>query len=566
MRPERLRGGQGLISDYLDESCGDHHEADLCIVGAGPAGIAIAMAFVGLPFRVLLLESGGLDSEPPSQALNRGTSVGPAHLDPAMSRLRAFGGSCRLWGGGCIPLSRLDLEPRPWVPHSGWPIGYEELERYCRRALEVCDIGEHRFGDGTFLAGGAPQPVAFDPQLLVHRHFIESSVFFGARYHATLARAANVELLLHANLVELVPDADAGHIQSARIGSIDGRLGTVRARHYVLAAGGIENARLLLLSDSVKPGGLGNDHDLVGRYFMDHPRCVAGSLRDGDFDRLARAYEHDGTYPAAPLYPEISLSDAAQRRLGLLNGRARPFAVQGHTPAGVQALRDLRASFRNGVETAQCGVEADVLAALTRDMPVRAQAALPGSVPRRRLALQIGLHPGDIARAAARRMRGRPAVRSERVDVMTYFEQAPNPDSRITLGEQRDAFGQRTVQVDWRLTALDMASYRATATLIGDQFARSCNARFEPAPWVVDEAVPPQLHSTAHHIGTTRMAERPEQGVVDRHCRVHGIDNLHVAGSSVFPTGGWAFPTFTIVALALRLADRLRPGLEIAGI
>jgi choline dehydrogenase-like flavoprotein len=152
------------------------------------------------------------------------------------------------------------------------------------------------------------------------------------------------------------------------------------------------------------------------------------------------------------------------------------------------------------------------------------------------------------------------------VELMAYFEQAPNPASRVTLADARDAMGMRKVRMDWRLTDLDRASYRTSATLLGDDVASFCGGRFEPEPWVVDPALQPPVMGTAHHIGTTRMSARPESGVVDSDCKVHGMQNLHVAGSSVFPTSGWAFPTFTIVALAVRLADHLRTRLEMLGL
>ncbi len=554
-----------MIRDYLDQSCDDHYHADLCIVGAGPAGIAIATAFAGSRCRVLLLESGGLETERRSQVLNEGTSVGPLHLDPARTRLRAYGGSCRLWGGGCMPLSRLDVEPRPWVPHSGWPIDYEELEHYCQLAQGLCAIEDEAPGQ-VYPANGGRGRASLDPGLLVDRLYTQSPVFFGKTYQDMLAQSSNVELLLHANLLELVHDASDGRIESARIGNIDGRRGQVHARHYVLAAGGLENPRLLLLSDSARPAGLGNDHGLVGRYFMDHPRCVAGSLVAGATDRVLRRYTRDGKPPTTRTHAEISLSDDAQRRLGVLNGRARPYPVPHPTPPGVQALRDLRASFRAPPATHETDVDCDVMAGLNHGLPAPATPVAPGTEPRSRLALRMALHGTDVARAAVRRMCGRPSVGSERVDVMAYFEQAPNPDSRVRLGSRLDPLGQRGIEVDWRPTPLDLDSYRVTAAMFGQQLARHCRARFEPATWLADRSVLPPFHSTAHHIGTTRMADNARDGVVDRHCRVHGIENLHVAGSSVFPTGGWAFPTLTIVALALRLAERLKPALEISGL
>jgi choline dehydrogenase-like flavoprotein len=175
------------------------------------------------------------------------------------------------------------------------------------------------------------------------------------------------------------------------------------------------------------------------------------------------------------------------------------------------------------------------------------------------LALELGVGLGDVARAMLRKQAGKPLVATERVDVVGFFEQAPNPDSRVTLGPETDALGQRKLRIDWRLTALDWHTYRTAAAMFGAELARACNGQFELQPWLLDgHDESPQIQGTAHHIGTTRMAEQPSQGVVDLDSRVHGISNLYVAGSSVFPTGGWAFPTFTVVSMSLRLADHLR--------
>ena len=164
---------------------------------------------------------------------------------------------------------------------------------------------------------------------------------------------------------------------------------------------------------------------------------------------------------------------------------------------------------------------------------------------------------GDLARGVFNRLTDRPIVPPDHVDVVGYFEQAPNPDSRVRLGEELDPLGQRRVCVDWRLTPLDWHTYRTATRLFGEDLARACGGSFQADPWLHEEHAP-QLQGTAHHMGTTRMSDHPADGVVDRDLRVHGIDNLHIAGSSVFPTGGWAFPTFTLVALSMRLAEHLR--------
>ncbi|HMH68155.1 MAG TPA: GMC family oxidoreductase, partial [Pinirhizobacter sp.] len=315
---------------------------------------------------------------------------------------------------------------------------------------------------------------------------------------------------------------------------------------------------LLLLSDSVSPEGLGNAHGLVGRYFMDHPSGRLGVVATDDPDTLTRPYERQLGKAPAPVSPEIALSAQAQREYQMLAGRVHPFPIEGKVPFGVRALREFRAAMKPPVRN-----EAELLemrmCETMRNGPMLA-TAFPGDTPNLgMLALRMGLGAGDIARAFAKKLADRPTVRSQYVELIGYFEQAPNRDSRIMLGEGTDALGLRKVSVDWQLSAIDRHTIRTAGRLFGEQLARTCNGRFEPEPWVVaDDDAPLPVHGTAHHLGTTRMAERAEEGVVDRDCRVHGLANLHVAGSSVFPTGGWAFPTFTIVALSLRLAAHLQ--------
>lgn len=543
-----------MVIDYQDESTPADHEADICIVGAGAAGLAMAHAFIGRSLRVCLVESGGYGGEERNQALYEGQSVGSHAFDPVNSRMRVFGGSCNLWGGGCMPLSAMDLSSRDWVPHSGWPLSPAELAPYYQRARAFCGIEAHALDGDRFRISLRRPPAPF-ADTLVNQIFVRSPVLFGQTYRAPLERAPDLTVLLHANLLELEAAPDGRSVRHARIGTLSGRRGTVHARHYVLACGGIENARLLLLSDSVLPEGLGNRHDLVGRYFMDHPSGKLGTLHAKAADKLARPYGRQLGRGVARPFPEIALSEQVQRTHRLLNGRVHPFAVEGPVPRGLHALRGLRTALRSRPIDENGQLEARLCAAMRSDAPP--EAPTRGSLGK--LALQVGIGMGDVAHAFARKLASKPTVRVSHVDLVGYFEQAPNPDSRVSLGEDRDALGQRKVRIDWRLTELDRHTYRAAAGLFGNELARACGGRFEPEPWLSDDdAIPARVRGTAHHLGTTRMADDPRQGVVDRDCRVHGLDNLHVAGSSVFPTGGWAFPTFTIVALSLRLADRLK--------
>ena len=554
-----------LIIDYGSDAAPADVEADLCIIGAGAAGLAIARSFLGTSVRVCLLESGGLSGEERNQALYEGSSIGFPDFDPGISRMRVFGGTCNLWGGGCIPLG--ELHPREWVPHSGWPISYEELKPYYTSARSFCRIESHEFDQDSFLTRPAYPPLAFDDRTVVNKVFAFSPVLFGNAYRTEVEQAPNIQVLLHANLLELDAAASGESVQQARIGTLDGRRGVVRARQYVLACGGIENARLLLLSNSVAPKGLGNDHDLVGRYFMDHPSGKLGSIRTDDPHRLARPYDRNLDKAAVSTFPEICLSDEAQQAHRILSGRVRPFAIEGPVPKGIRALRELKSTLR-ARKIDETSTLASRLSARKNGEPqaaVRATAAGQDGIARQ--ALRVGLGIGDIAKAFVRKLARQPTVKSDHIALVGYFEQVPNPDSRITLGQERDALGQPKVCVDWQLTPLDRHTYRTAATLFGNELARACNGRFELEPWLEqDDGAVPQVYGTSHHLGTTRMADDPNQGVVDRQCKVHGIDNLYVAGSSVFPTGGWAFPTFTIVALSLRLAEHLRSRLELASL
>jgi len=543
-----------VIIDYLDRSIPDDVQADLCIVGAGPAGIAIARAFLGTATRVCLLEGGGLAGEDRSQSLYDGESVGDLPFDAGTSRMRVFGGSCTLWGGGCIPFADSDLEPRDWVPDSGWPLRYADLAPWYERARDFCRIDPvHRFGPGAFDGPPPRRPLDLDPEALANFVFARSPITFGEAYRDELHAAPNITVLLHANVMELEATHDAGQVTGARIGTLDGRRGRVFARHYVLAAGGIENARILLLSDSVAPNGLGNDRDLVGRYFMDHPSGTIGSIRADQPDIVTRPYERTIGKVRAPLAPEIGLSMSAQSRHRTLNGRVHPFPVEGQVPRGIRALRDVRAALRPPTRNEAALLEARLSAAL-QNGPGGSVAVQQNLVIS---AVRLGLHIGDVVRAVAQKVADRPTVRSDRVELVGFFEQAPQRDSRVTLGEDRDPLGLRRVRVDWRLNDLDRHTWQTMTVLAGDRLAAACNGRFDPAPWIAGEG-PPGIHGTAHHMGTTRMADDPSRGVVDPMGTVHGIANLHVAGSSTFPTGGWAFPTFTLIALSLRLAEHLR--------
>lgn len=252
-------------------------DATLCIVGGGVAGIALALELDRAGVDVCLLESGGLDVDAATEALNRGENVGLPYQFDAGFRSRYFGGSSNCWGGWCRPLEPLDFSHRDWVAHSGWPFGVEELRPYYQRTHALLQLGPDNFdGDfwGAAIARANVRRIPFANGRVVDS-FSQFSppARLGRLYREALRQSRLVRVFLHANAVDIETDTAARRVTRVRAATLSGRRLAVTAKHYILAAGGIENARLLLASNRAQPAGIGNGRDLVGRFFMEIGRA-----------------------------------------------------------------------------------------------------------------------------------------------------------------------------------------------------------------------------------------------------------------------------------------------------
>ena len=510
-------------------------EADLCIIGAGPAGITIARELAGSAVRVALLEGGGLEPDDETESLNAGANVGFTYRDLARSRRRCFGGATGHWNGWCRPLDDIDFEVREGIPHSGWPFPKSHLDPFYARAQALCQLGPYQY-DPRYWQGRGLGPF-FDvrPGRVVNTVFqMSPPTRFGSVYRADVEQAPNVETLLRANVVDIGTGPEARSVTGVRAATLAGNGLTVRARRYVLATGGIENARLLLASRTAVPAGLGNQHDLVGRFFMEHPHVNVAFFLPTDPAIDARFYSEHRFFNPFGVIGALSVPPGWLRRERMLGFSAflapalyRPEAVaRAQSEDGYQSLLDLTESVRRGAWPE------DFIADLWN----------------------VVSDLGSVGRATVWRL----FDRGPGYHLAVRAEQAPNPLSRITLGSERDALGVPRVNLDWRLTDLDFASIRRGWDLLAHEFGLAALGRVFMPEQTVESPWQEHISGGAHHMGTTRMADDPREGVVDALGRVHGIDNLYVAGSSVFPTGGFANPTLTIVALALRLADHLK--------
>ena len=272
-----------MLSDARELANDQQVEADVCIIGAGPAGISIARELIGNGAQVWLLESGGRDAERRAQRLNRGQSVGyPIHR-PHQSRVRAFGGTSRHWfapgdeSWAARPLDPIDFEVRPGIRYSGWPFDRTHLVPYYVQAQEVCQLGPFDYDPGRWADQERTPPLPLLPGAVETTLFQHGTADFDG-YYQELVRAPNVTLVLHASVVELATGGDPGWVDRVELRREDGSRCFVRARLVVAAAGGIENPRLLLLSRRFHRNGLGNNHDLVGRFFAERMSARTGYI------------------------------------------------------------------------------------------------------------------------------------------------------------------------------------------------------------------------------------------------------------------------------------------------
>ena len=529
---------------------------DVCVVGAGPVGIAVVESLTAAGLDVVLLDSGGPEHDADANDLGEAGEIAFGTVT-RLGHTRRLGGNAHAWqirtgpthrGVRLLPLAGVDLEAWPGDPASAWPMPAGELAAYLVRAQEWFRLPPGPSDLAAWLTADD------DPAALLDDDTVRSSAFLFADGGALAERAvptleaSTVRCYHHATALEVLTD-DAGAVATGvRFASGPGREGTVRARTVVVASGGLGSTQLLLASDRVHPGGLGNHHDQLGRHFMDHLLLVGGRLWPAVPGDVARRAPFDlRVVDGVPVMGHLALTDEAVRAGGLA-GLSMLLFPRTDAHARERALSDRQ---QDGVHAAFAIREA----LLRRHRPERgafgrALRGLDGVVAR---AWQGSQHP--------RSSLGRGGWSAGDTSALTYFdvvhqaEQAPHGDNRVTLSDVRDRLGQRRIRIDWRWHDEDAAAVRRSQEAFAAALARSGWGRYEPAE--VDGRPVVDSSSSHHFMGTTRMSVLPTDGVVDPDCAVHGVPNLYVASSSTFPRGGYANVTLTAVALGLRIADRV---------
>lgn len=444
-------------------------DADVCIVGCGAAGITLALELLETPLKVCILESGDRHPLADEDPFIRVTTTGLPLKETV--RVRGLGGTTWKWQGKWKRHDPIDFEEKEWVPDSGWPVSFEELLPYYRRAearLLMPDAEE---------TAGSPAGPVQDMHLLLQDRALWN---WGRTFGPQMEAAPRLTVYLQSHLLSLAKEGS--RVVSAACRSTDGNDFTVRAKRYVLATGGIENARLLLLSE------IGNSHDQVGRRYMDHPKAKVGVIetyRPQDFSDYREV-----AVPGGTKHRGLRLTDRMQRENQTLNSSV----------------------------------------------------------------LLEPLSPSSLFGPLTRRFVSASAV----VAIRNYMEQAPDPENRVRLGSDKDPFGRPLPVLDWKLSDLDCRTMTVFHETLRHEFRRAEIGELRSPLLLSPGDSFPITGDASHPMGTTRMGADPLSSVVDRDCRVHDCENLFVAGSSVFPTGGYSNPMATLAALAVRLSDLLK--------
>lgn len=526
--PQRLNLAKVTLEDSL--------YTDVCIIGGGVAGQTLATRLGKHNVSTVIVESGGEDFDSETQSLAKGLNVGEDYYDLDTCRLRLFGGTAAIWGGRCAELDPIDFEKRNYIPHSGWPITKADLESYYIDVFNA--LGLERPGEGRLWETINRNPPMFDPNKIDSDlwSFDEKGERFTDLDRTELQKA---QVILNANLTDIDVN-EQGAVQAITVKSLNENSAHVKAKYFVLAAGAIETVRLLMGAVAKRPNGLGQEKDQLGRFFMEHPHARGGEIVPKNLAQtlqvLPRALRVDGQRYAAYLRPSPNL----QRELGILNSTIS-FAPRRHAGEKQEKFRVALSTLKHDLPSSK------IWRSLYHSGKKMAVRGLEKTDPWSSV-LNIKASRGKMG-----------------IYAVVRAEQAPNPLSRVTLDDTKDALGLRRPKLDWKFSEIDKKSVHGLMTTLADEYQRlgwgdvrlSSWLNDPDVSWRMDPLISAHPIGGYHHMGGTRMSETAQTGVVNSNCRLHESPNLFIASSSVFPTGGWANPTVTIMALALRLGDHL---------
>ncbi|MBW0101361.1 FAD-dependent oxidoreductase [Pseudonocardia sp. KRD291] len=548
-----------MLMDARRALPGSSFDAEVCVIGSGPAGATVAAELADRGLRVIVLEGGGAGRDRTAEDTYRGVAGEGAHDPLETVRQKRLGGTSAVWGGRCAPLDDVDFTEREWLPDTRWPIPHDELRRYYGRAQRHLDAGDCEYSAAASGFPEVPSDVAADAagtEVLRWDDLWRWSppTAFAPRMRA-LAGTGRIRLFTHATVARLDRDPVSGAATEAVVVPRRGQEVRVRAREFVLAAGGLESTRILLASDGYGGSGLGagigNAYDQVGRHYMTHPVGEVGRLgltAAGRALGLGYAVTPEGVYARRML----SLAPSVQAEQGLGNLKAAVWFADPKDPSHHDALLSTFALTYWGMGRARAGFKsAGTHAQYTSTTGISRHVRNVAGDPARVVRFARGWARPRLT--GARHLPSFMPLDSSRCRLRFDAEQTPSAANRVTLDRERDALGQCRLRVDYAVSPGDRQSIATSLTLIGKELERTGLATVDLSD--VERVGDAPMTDGTHQMGLLRMSDSPREGVVDAQCRVHGSPNVHVASSAVFPSSGAVGPTLALVAMACRTAD-----------
>jgi choline dehydrogenase-like flavoprotein len=500
-----------MFVNYTEHERGTEIETPICIIGAGAAGITLALELAKSKINTILLESGGFENVDEIQELYDGSNSGKDYPIYG-SRLRYFGGTTNHWGGMCRPFDKEDFEKRKFVRYSGWPFTKKDLDPYYKMAHSYLDLGKYDYSlDEGRRITKSRKKVLFEESTYLNSEIFQRSkpTRFLTKYKDKIEKNKFITCICGLNAIEILLNDNKSGCKAIKTQSLDGHDLILKAKRFVICMGGLETPRLLLNSQKDFLLGVGNQHDLVGRFFQEHPHLYSGELI---------------------VNPGVSLNK-------FLDGRGEWISSKRRNPSAIWPVYRINKTLAaqqkilNGSFTLRGGMQKKTM--------------IPQNVPSLQTTIDgLTQEINNLPKAD---------MNFPRIPIFSRTESAPNPNSRVTLTDEKDKLGQRKLNLNWELDELDIISIFKTLKILNYEAVKLGIGRVQ----LNQKFGEFDIWGGAHHMGTTRMHNSPKMGVVDKNLRVHGLDNLFIASSSVFPTSGFANPTLGITALAIRLAKHL---------
>ena len=510
-----------MFKDLKDFPSNSILEYDICIVGTGPAGISVAKQLLGTELKIAILESGGFEPEPEYQELNEGINSGPSHLSLESPRLRCFGGAGKLWAGHCAPFERDEFEKKSYVPLSGWPISLDDLNVYYKQAAKMLGISYEKFYNKDLL-GKTFKEKSFN-EINRNDSFLSANVLqvsnvdhrdLAEKYKNDFESSANIDVIFHSTVTKLNFSKNIKNIESVSIADLDNNLGIVKAKIFVLACGALENPRILLTSKKFNKKGINNNSNLVGSCFMSHPGITEVAEIYKNTSETCIKNETDNSFK---VFFEITKRERIKQKI---------------------LRHSLSVSQFNNLTDKSTYTSGRIISEFER--------------------LLNDFNLFSAIKKIICEIKGE-NYSSNNWNLDVGLEQPPRLTNNLKLHDTRDALGVPKINMFWDdLSKIEKDTVIKSVKTMARELGLLGTGKIKFKNELLSGQSYKHNDSINHHIGTTRMSDSSKTGVVDKNCKVFGISNLYIAGSSVFTTSSIVNPTYTIIALSLRLGEHLK--------